>query len=202
MNKLITVGRQFGSGGRELGRRLADELGLLYCDNEIITEIAKQTNLSEGYVNLVLEQKPGHLYPITTGHSFYNIINPVPDQAQSVYAAQEKIIRDTASGGGCVIVGRCADFILRDMDPLRIFVYADAESRVRRCLERVDRDEAKLSEKEMLKKINAVDRNRRKYYEFYTGAEWGNPENYDILINTSGKDIKSLVPAVAKLVSD
>ena len=103
-----------------------------------------------------------------------------------------------AEKSDCVIVGRCADYILRDYNPFRIFVYADIESRVKRCMERSGDDE-KLTEKEMKRHILALDKERSKYYEFYTDRRWGDKLNYDICINTSFIEIKKLVPEVAKL---
>ena len=125
---VITLGREFGSGGRELGRRLADHLKIAYYDKEILTEIAKRTQLTEEYVHNVVEHHPYPLLPITIGHSLY------PDMTfqiqQSVYAEQSNIIKEMAAASDCIIVGRCADYILRDIKPFRIFVYADMESRI------------------------------------------------------------------------
>lgn len=199
MSKIITIGRQFGSGGRELGKRLADELGLRYYDKEILSEIANQTSMSEEYVSNIIEQAPKRSYPITIGHSFAFSDNYYMMQMQSVYLAQDKIIRQLASDSDCIIIGRCADYILRDMNPCRIFVYASMQSRIDRCIQRALEGE-NITEKEMKKKINEIDKNRSRYYGFYTGRTWGDINNYDVCINTSGKVIKDLVPGIAKLL--
>lgn len=199
MKKIITIGREFGSGGRELGRRLAEELGVEYYDKEIVTEIAKHTSLSEGYIKQVVECKPHQLYPITIGKSITYVGDYQFSQLQSVYQAQDSIIKDLADKSDCVIVGRCADYILREQSPYRIFVYADILSRIRRCMERSVEGEA-FTEKEMKQKIHDIDKGRAKYYDFYTGQKWGAKENYDLLINTTDADIKALVPAIAKLI--
>ena len=136
MNKIITIGREFGSGGRELGRRLARELGFDYYDKEILTEIAKHTSLSEEYVQQVVENQPRQLFPITVGRSFLYVDTQPLQQASTVFHAQQEIIREMAERSDCVIVGRCADYILRDKKPFRIFVYADMQSRIDRCRSR------------------------------------------------------------------
>ncbi|MBR2935107.1 MAG: cytidylate kinase-like family protein [Oscillospiraceae bacterium] len=198
MGRIITIGREFGSGGRELGRRLAEELGIEYYDREILTQIAKHTSMAEEYIQNVVERQPHSLLPITIGRSFAYVEDYAFKQAQAVYQAQSKIIRELAEKSDCVIIGRCADYILRDQKPLRIFVYADLESRIARCMDRRSEGED-LTEKELKKQIQAMDKNRARYYEFYTGTKWGDKLNYDLCINTTGTVIKEIVPAVAKI---
>ncbi len=197
-NKIITIGREFGSGGRELGRRLADHLQIAYYDKEILTEISKRTQLTEEYVHNVVEHHPYPLLPITIGHSLY------PDMAfqlqQSVYTEQSNIIKEMAAASDCVIVGRCADYILHDIKPFRIFVYADMEARIARCHARAPEGEH-LSNKELKQMIQKVDKGRAKYYEFYTGEKWGDKSSYDLCINTSNVVIKELVPHLAAFLS-
>ena len=199
MGRIITIGREFGSGGRELGRRLAEELHFEYYDRELLAEIAKHTSLAEEYIQNVVERQPHSLMPITIGRSFAYVEDYAFKQAQAVYQAQSTIIRELAEKSDCVIIGRCADYILREQNPFRIFVYADMESRVRRCMERRTEGET-LTEKEMKKQIQAMDKNRARYYEFYTGLKWGDKLNYDLCINTSGTVVKEIVPAVAKML--
>lgn len=191
MKRIITVGREFGSGGRELGRRLAEELGYEYYDKEIINAIAEKTSLSAEYVKQVVEAKPHALFPITVANSFSYMDSYASQQLQSVYAAQCTILREMAAKSPCVIIGRCADYILADMEPLRIFIYADLDSRVKRCLAR-EEEGGKMSVREMQKTIRSIDRGRAKYYEFYTGLKWGDKRNYDLCINTTNTNIKEL----------
>lgn len=141
MNKIITIGREFGSGGREFGRRLAEELNYEYYDKEIITEISKHTSLSEEYVKEVLEKKPHNLYPITIGQSMAIFNDYQTKQIQSIYTAQCEILKYLAEKSNCVIVGRCADYILKEYNPYRIFVHASMESRINRCLSRKNENE-------------------------------------------------------------
>ncbi|HIU15390.1 MAG TPA: cytidylate kinase-like family protein [Candidatus Ventricola intestinavium] len=199
MNKIITIGREFGSGGRELGRRLSQELQIAYYDQEIVTEIARRTELSERYIREIEEHQPLLSFPIHVGRSFYPAPNPVWDQRMSVYQEQSSIIREMAEKSDCVIVGRCADHVLRDMAPLRIFVYADMESKIRRCREKAPEGE-KLTDKELRQQITAIDKRRAKYYEFFTGKAWSDRLNYDLCINTTQRVIRDMAPVLAKMV--
>ncbi len=200
MNRIITIGREFGSGGRELGRRLADELGFEYYDYEILTKIVEQTDLSENYVNEIVEGNSHRAIPITVGHTMsvnfdYNI-----QRMQDIYRAQTTVIKDMAQKSDCVIVGRCADYILKDEDVklYRIFVYADMESRIKRCIERATEGED-VSEKNMKRNIQRIDRKRAAYYEDYTLQKWADKSNYDFLVNTSNLDIAEVSRVLAKL---
>ncbi len=142
MNRIITIGREFGSGGRELGRRLAEELGIEYYDREIMEQIAQKTSFSRDYVQQVVEGRSHRLYPITINHTFNTFAAEQHAQMiQTVFEAQIQTLHEMAELSSCVIVGRCADYFLREYQPFRIFVYADLESRVQRCLERSDDDE-------------------------------------------------------------
>ena len=199
MNKIITIGREFGSGGRELGKRLSDHLGIAYYDKEIIDEIAKRTQLAEGYVRQVVEQQTALFFPITVGRTFHSTGSDyMLKQLTAVYAEQANVLREMAEKSDCIIVGRCGDYILKDHNPIRLFVYADMDAKVKRCREKADEHE-NLSDSELIKKIRRVDRDRAKYYRYYTGQEWGNRENYDMCINTSSVPVKELAEALAHL---
>lgn len=198
MNKIITIGRQFGSGGRELGRRLAEELGFEYYDKEIVSEIAKHTSLSEEYVQQIIECTPHRLYPITTAHSMSMNEDYSFRQIQTIYEAQSEILKEMADKGNCVIVGRCADYILRDYKPFRIFVHATLESRLNRCRQKGSEEEH-YTDRQLKRKIRKIDRGRDRYYSFYTGQQWGDKDNYDMCINTTDTKIKEIVPVLAKI---
>lgn len=201
MNKIITIGREFGSGGRELGRQLAEQLQFAYYDQEIISEISKRTALSEQYVHSIVEHHPMFSFPIHIGRSFHPTTNPAFEQTMSIYQEQARIISEMADKSDCVIVGRCADYILREKKPFRIFVYADMESKIRCCREKASQDE-KLTDKELKQEIINMDKKRAKYYEFYTGSVWGARLNYDLCINTTQTVIKKIIPAIAKLFTN
>lgn len=198
MNRIITIGREFGSGGREFGRRLSEELGIAYCDQEIISEISKRTSLSEQYIQAIVEHQPSFSFPIHIGRSFYPATSPVFDQTMTVYQEQARIIKEMAAKSDCVIVGRCADFILKEYHPFRFFIYADMESKIKRCREKGPEEE-NLTEKELKQKISGIDKKRAKYYELYTGHPWGDKLNFDLCVNTTRTSIKDIVPVIAKL---
>ncbi|WP_215905318.1 AAA family ATPase [Treponema phagedenis] len=171
MKKIITISREFGSGGRELARRLSEELTIAYYDREIITEIAKQTELSESYVQQIVETDSVISFPIHVARSFYVLPDPLEEQNREIFAAQHRIIKEMAEKSDCVIVGRCSDFILKEYRPFRIFVYADMESKIQRCKERTS--ETDLSDSALKKEILKIDKNRAWYYKFYTRQIWG-----------------------------
>ena len=190
MNRIITIGREFG-------RRLSEKLGFAYYDQEIISEISKRTSLSEQYVQAIVEHRPSFSFPIHIGQSFYALENPAFEQTMTIYQEQARIITEMADRSDCVIVGRCADHILKEHRPFRIFIYADMESKIKRCREKGS--EEKLSNKELRQKISRIDKQRAKYYEFYTGHSWGDKLNFDLCINTTQTAIKEIVPVIAKL---
>lgn len=187
---IITISREFGSGGREIGKRLADELSLAYYDGEIITLIAKETGMSEEYIQNISEKG---VYPYTYqfAKSFLNS-SPVQNSQIQVLVKQNEIIKKIASKGNCVIVGRAANVILKGEDTIDLFIYADMKSKVARCKQKADENE-NLSEKELEKKIIEVSKNREKFHNVVSNEEWGKKENYDLCINTSGVDIKSII---------
>lgn len=189
--KIITISREFGSGGRELGKRLADMLNVAYYDTEIITEIAKQTNLDENYVSTISE-KGVPSFNFHFGHTFGATINQT---AMDVVIAQHKVVKELAKKGDCIIVGRCADRILRDQNPLRIFVYADMDSKIRRCREKNPEDNG-LDDKQMMKKIKSIDNGRKKMHEFVSGGEWGDMKEYDLCVNTTDVSVKEIVSSI------
>ena len=199
MNKIITIGREFGSGGREFARKLAELINFPYYDREIIIEISKRTSLSEKYVQNIAENKPVIPFPIHTGRTFFAIM---PDYGQSVQTEQHILIRELAARSNCVIVGRGADYILRDLKPLRIFVYSDIESKIKRCRENQSKDyeEGEMTDKELAKKIEQINKTRADYYEFYTGQKWGDKINYDICVNTNSMTPCKLAEVVKDLV--
>lgn len=198
MKKLITIGRVFGSGGREIGRRIAEKLQIAYYDQEIVTEIAKRTKHSEEYVERITEDRPYMAYPIHAGMSFHTAYYAYTefDRSLTVFAEQHNIIKELADKSDCIIVGRCADYILKEKDPFRIFVYADAESKLKRCRERSPEDE-NLSDSKIRRNMRSIDKGRARYYNYFSQQKWGARENYDLLINTAGKDVKQVSEAVA-----
>lgn len=201
MNHIITIGREFGSGGRELGHKLAKELKIAYYDKQILSEIVKKTEFSREYVQEVVENRLTYMLPpaFSTGMSLGNEYQI--RQMQEIVKAQNDVIEQMAAKSSCVIVGRCADYILREKEDItlfRIFVYADLESRIRRCQERAPEGES-YTDKELEKHIRRVDKNRANYYADYTLQKWGDKSNYDMCINTTNVDIDEIVKHLSKL---
>lgn len=198
MSQIITIAREFGSGGRQFARKLAEELGYDYYDKEILTQIAEHTELSEEYIKSVVDRKPHSLFPINIGHSFSSGMDYQLQQMQSIFSAQFDIINDLADKSNCVIVGRCADYILREKKPYRIFVYADMDYKVARCLEnRKDGEPDNAADYEKL--IKKLDKNRAQYYNDYTGQTWGDKKYFDLCINTTNIDMDAYVKNLAQL---
>ncbi|MBR3309785.1 MAG: cytidylate kinase-like family protein [Lachnospiraceae bacterium] len=204
MNRVITIGREFGSGGRELGVRLANALDFAYYDKEIITAIVNHTDLAEGFVKEVVEGKSARYFPLNIGQSMNINVDYQIHQMQSIVKAQTETIKEMALKSNCVIVGRCADYILKDLrdegqiELFRLFIYAEPESRLKRCKERAKEGE-NLTDKEMEKQIKRINKDRASYYEDYTLQKWGDKSNYDICLNTSFMNIESMIPHLAKL---
>ncbi len=198
MNRIVTISREFGSGGREFGRRLSENLGFAYYDQEIVQEIAKRTELSVKYVKQVMTHRPISSFPIHVGRSFRMMADPNLDQSQTIFREQCTILREIAAKSDCVIVGRCADYILQDEEPFRIFVYADMPSKVKRCREK-NYEKEELTDRELERRIAAVNRRRAEYYEYYTGQKWGDRIHYDLCINTTQGTVKGIAAAVARL---
>ena len=191
--RIITISREFGSGGRELGKRLAESLGFNYFDREIITEIARKTSYDEDYISTILE-KGISAYPIHIGQTFLGVsgINHTPIE---VLVAQQKIIKELAEKGDCVIIGRSADAILKEYNPLNIFVYADMEYKLERCKAKGEVD-VNLKDKVLRRKIKNVDKGRFRNHSLIAENKWGDRKSYHLMINSTGFAIKDLVPAV------
>ncbi len=195
--KIITISRQFGSGGRELGKRLADVLGFDYYDREIITAIAQTKGMNEEYVEKLLDNHAWRSVPLTFRHSFHatTVMN---DPQISLLIEQRNIIEGIAKAGkDCIIVGRNADVILRDYKPFRLFVCADMESKLKRCLERAESGE-NMTQKQLVQNMKRIDKNRSRTREMMCESRWGDPNAYDLTVNTTDWEIKELAPAVAE----
>ena len=182
-NRIVTIARQFGSGGREIGEVLSKKLGIKFYDKELISLAAKESNIApEVFENVDEKATNSLLYSLSMGlYSFsstYSVGDSLPVN-DKLYILQHKIIKKIADEGPCVIVGRCADHILKDRnDVLRVFIYADLDYRVNRAIEVKD---VKPSKAEQV--VVKTDKSRANYYNFYSGKKWGLTENYDLCIN-------------------
>ncbi len=199
MARIITISREFGSGGRELGKRLADALGIPCYDHQIIEMVAQKHGVTKDYVSHLSETDMRTFYPTTIGRGFV-APNYALQQSIDINQAHNQIMRELAESGDCVIVGRCADVVLGDLSPFCILVYADMESKLRRCMAHRHGDEH-LTERQMLRKIRQIGKRRRAYRLSATGKKWGHKESYHLCVNTSGKEIKSLIPGLVAYVN-
>lgn len=203
MNKkhfVITVERQYGSGGRLTGKRLAEELGIHFYDEEILKMTSETSAIGEQYYRLA-DEKAGNnlLYRIVTGMK-PDLGEPVRDgdnitSPENLFRFQSSVIRKLAGQESCIIVGRCGNYVLQDQldDVIRIFVYADTVTRVRRVIEA-----DQVDEKEALRRMKRIDKERKEYHRYFTGREWMDMENYDLPINASRIDYDQMI----KLIKD
>ena len=183
---IITIARQFGSGGREIGERVAEKLGIKLYDKELIKAAAARGSLDENVSEVADESAANSLlYTLamgsnvlgTTMHFGYKM--PLNDK---LFILQSEIIKEAAKEESCIIIGRCGDYVLRDEEKLfRIFIYGDLDHRQARVAER----HPELKSSQIIDVINKTDKRRASYYNFYTGNKWGKYDNYDIAINSS-----------------
>ena len=184
MNKVITISREYGSGGREIGEKLAKELGVPFYDNELITRAAKASGFAESaFANAETKATNSLLYSIAMGMSAYGS-HEVGYTSLSlddrIFIAQSEVIRNLAKEGPCVIVGRCADYILKDMDNvINVFIWADMKYRVHRATTMYDLPVNKAEEN-----IRKADKRRANYYNYHANEKWGKAENYHISIRS------------------
>lgn len=194
--RIVTVSREFGSGGRELGKRLADALGIAYYDKEIITMLARQSRLDEAYIERILENGVARQYPLTFSRTLARHAPRSAGNAPQILAQQHRLIETLAAKGDCVIVGRGADAVLEAFQPLRLFIYADMEARIARCRQRADAGEA-LSARGLERKIRQIDKARAADHALAASYPWGDRRGYHLCINTTDIDIPVIVPHLA-----
>ncbi len=195
-NYIITIGRQFGSGGREIGEALAQKLGIKFYDKELISIAAKDSGINPEIFESIDEKATNSLlYSLSLGvYSFGNNFTstgglPINDK---LYLLQHKIIKNLAGEGPCVIVGRCADYVLKDRnDVINVFITADHDYRIKRAVEVKNIKESKAEQA-----VTKTDKSRANYYNFYSGQKWGLPENYDLCINRTNLTVEQAVDVI------
>ena len=181
-NVYITIGRQFGSGGREIGKKVARSLGIPYYDKELLAVAAEESGLSHEFLKSY-DEKPTNsfLYSLVMGQQ--NLLTGVQGSTveQLAVKAQREAVLSVADKGSCVIVGRCADYILRDRPGLvRVFICADWDKRIERVSQRDG-----VSPREAEEKMRRMDKARASYYSFHTDRTWDAAENYDLCVSSS-----------------
>ena len=180
---IITINREYGSGGRYVGKLLAEKLNIAFYDKELINEISKETGLSKKYIE-ENEQKKHAL-----GSSEYN-------NEDALFVAESKTIKQVAKKSSCVIVGRCADYVLENKkNTYNIFLYSSLNNEVKRAVKYYGLDKEKAE-----KKINRINKERAKHYKYYTGKDWKNFGNYDMCLNVDELGVKSTVDVIISMV--
>ncbi len=197
---IITIGRQFGSGGRYVGRLLAEKLGIPFYDKELLSEAAKQSGICEEIFE-EHDEKPTRslLFSLVTGMQHHmgtgNFYMDMPLNHR-IFLAQFDAIRKLAEEGSCVIVGRCADYVLRENpDTVSIFVKADMHSKIQRAVTYygVEKDKAE-------DRIRKADKQRASYYNYYATATWGDVDNYDLVVDTGALGVEGAVELIVKFL--
>ena len=193
---IITISREFGSGGRELGKKLAEKLGYKYYDKSIISQVSKEGNINENYIENAINKINDFSY---TQRSSFNFYSTHQKYVTDILIMERKVIQELAKKGNCVIVGRGADVILKNEDTFDIFVYANMQSKIKRCKDNALKEEV-LQDKELDKKIKTIDKARQKFYLMLGQDNWGQKENYDLCVNTTNADLNKLATGLAGLI--
>lgn len=195
---VITIDRQYGSGGRIMGKKLSEELGIPFYDQEILKMASEESAVGEQFFRLNDEKAGNNLIYRAIGGLKSSLQEPSVDEGltspENLFRFQAEVIRKVANESPCIIMGRCADYVL-DAEAkeqlIRLFVYADIPTCIRRVME-VDGVDAK----EALKRVNRISKERRDYYKYYTGKEWEDMANYDLPINTTRLEVDEAVQLV------
>ena len=187
---IITIAREYGSGGRYIGKLIAEKLKIKLYDKEFISKLAEETGLSAKYIENS-EQKRSALETLNNG--YYSGLS----NSDELFIKESELIKKIADEDSCVIVGRCADFILKDKkDVIKIFVYSDMKGKVNRAVNIYGLDENNAE-----KEINRINKLRANHYKYYTEKEWKNPENYDICINSDGIGVEKAAELICEMVN-
>lgn len=174
--KVITLSREYGAGGHSIGREVAKRLGIEFYDKDIIKGVALKSGIEESLIANEGEE-------ISKAESFIRAITPISyDQKDLIYETEKTVIEDIAKKGPCVILGRCADIILKEagIDCLNVFLYADDTSRIKRVGELLNTK----NEAEILKAMKKTDHNRHSYYTYFTYQKWGDYKNYNLMLDS------------------
>ena len=202
MNTIITIGRQFGSAGREIGEKVAEYFGIPCYDKELLSRAAKESGYCEEMIESHDERPTNSfLYNLVMDtYSFgYNASSFVDMPiSHKIFLAQFDTIKKMASENPCVIVGRCADYALSDYDNcINLFIYGDENKKVKRIMEKYNLSEGKA--KDM---INKKDKQRQCYYNYYSSKKWGRADSYDLCINSSLLGVEGTVKLIIQAVED
>lgn len=198
MKTVITIGRQYGSGGREIGKLLAEKLGIPYYDKELLRKAAQESGLCEKVMESFDERPKSLLYSIAMDTYMFSLpgVGASDSLEQQVYLATFESIRRIADEGACVIIGRCADYALDGYaNVLKVFISAPIEKRIARVCKRKDLPEDKAKQL-----ITRTDKRRGSYYEYYSSQRWGQVNTYDCCIDSSLFGVDGTVALLENLV--
>ena len=199
-NYILTIAREYGSGGRECGKKLAELTGYKFYDKDLITLAAQKSGMSTDALNSVDEKAASSLlYTLALGSSIYNsgmgsVNLPINDK---LFVVQSQIIKDIAnSGEGAIIVGRCADYVLSERDNVvKIYITSDFDTRVNTVMKRHD-----LTQSQARDLIIKTDKRRSNYYSYYTGEKWGKADKYDVVVSTARIGIDGAAGLIADYI--
>ena len=194
-NLIITIGREYGTGGREIGQKLALRLGVPFYDRELITRAAKKNGFDEKlFEQLDKRATNSFLYSLTMFGSVGLNGMSLTDQ---LYLAQSNIIREMAEDSSCVIVGRCAEYVLKDYDNvLSVFIHAPHEY----CMEQAAKKQS-MGSKELERYIQKIDKHRADYHKYYTGLDWTDARNYDLCLDSSKLGFERCVQEIMSYIN-
>lgn len=201
MANIITISREFGSGGRELGKILADLLGYDFYDKQIISEIAKKYKFDNDYVEKIIDTDFQQAISFKYGRTIQYSKNINMNKMNILVEEKEVIERIAKLNRNCIIVGRNADVILNKYDVFSIFVCADLESKCQRCLDRFNNEEKKTI-KSIENEIKNIDKIRAKTREILTEGKWGDRSQYNLIINTTGWNLNNLGISLSNLIKN
>lgn len=189
---IITINREYGSGGRYVGEQLAKKMGIKLYDKNLIKMISYESGLSASYIEEKEQNVTGTLLANFNSQYYNNLTND-----DNLFIAETKAIKEVASKGSCVIVGRCADYILKDNENvISVFLYSDEENKIARAVKYYG-----LEEKNALKEINKINKAREKHYNYYTGQKWKDLSHYDISLNVDALGIEKTVNIIEETIT-
>lgn len=199
MKKIITISRQFGSGGRSIGKEVAAALGYDYYDSELTNKVAEETGFDPSYIADAGEYAPGRsILSYALGSASAHGSSNHMSAADYLWATQSRIITELAEKGNCVIVGRCADFILREReDCLNVFIHANKDYKAKRIVELYG-----VRDKSPAKRLEEKDSKRAVNYKYFTGREWGDITNYHVSLDSSALGSANCVSIIAEIAKN
>lgn len=198
MRTVITISRQYGSGGREIGELVAKKLGIPFYDNALIQKATEASGFSAAHFEDVEKNaRNSFLYSIVRGIQYHNSNTGIWSLEDSIYMTQAKVIKELAEQGSCVIVGRCSDYILaEDPDLIKIFIHAPFEDRVNRSIERDGFEPDKAAEL-----VRGKDKRRQNYHNYHADTRWGEATNYTLCIDSSFAGIDGAADIIVDFVN-